>query len=99
MRIAIDQYVNGVKPEEESDGPEPAQRLCVELRSADGRAWVQVAPGDEDLPTEADLIAAESAELERVDLVANPSGFWPTIALESGAQVSARPGYPRLILS
>lgn len=98
MRIAIDQYVNGAQVEEESDVA-TAQRLCVELRSADGRAWVQVAPGDEDLPTEAQLFTAEDAEPEQVNLVANPSGFWPTVPLAPGSQVSSRSGYPRLVFN
>lgn len=93
MRVAADQYVNGAKP-----AGEASQRLCVELRSADGSAWVHVAPGDADLPTDGQLIAAEGAKPQKVKLTANPSGFWPTVPLLAGAQVSARPGYPRLVL-
>ncbi len=93
MRVAADQYVNGAKPE-----GEPAQRLCVELRAADGSAWVHVAPGDADLPAEGQLIAAEDARPQKVKLVVNPSGFWPTVPLPDGAEISARPGYPRLLL-
>lgn len=94
MRVAADQYVNGAKPT-----GEPTQRLCVELRAADGSAWVHVAPGDADLPSEASLIAAEGAKPQMVALVVNPSGFWPTVPLATGAQVSARPGFPRLVLA
>lgn len=93
MRIAADQFVNGVKPTGDA-----TSRLCVELRAADGSAWVHVAPGDADLPTEAQLIQAQDADPVNVQLRANPSGFWPTVELPAGAQVSARPGYPRLVL-
>lgn len=93
MRIAVDQFVNGAKPQ-----GEPTQRLCVELRAADGSAWVHVAPGDSNIPTEGQVITAEGAKPKKVALVANPSGFWPTVPLPAGAQISARPDYPRLVL-
>lgn len=93
MRVAADQYVNGATPTGKA-----SQRLCVELRAADGSAWVHVAPGDESVPTEGLLVTAESAKPQTVRLTANPSGFWPTLPLPAGAEISARPGYPRLVL-
>lgn len=94
MRIAADQYVDGAQPA----GVAATNRLCVELRAAGWGAWVHVAPGDADPPTEAQLIEAEGAKPKTVRLVVNPSGFWPTVPLAKGAQVSARQGYPRLVL-
>lgn len=93
MRVAADQYVNGAKPQGSA-----SKRLCVELAAPGGVAWAHIAPGDDDLPTHALLITAAGAKPKKVALTVNPSGFWPTVAIEPGAEVSARPGYPRLVL-
>lgn len=94
MRIAADQFVNGVRPTGAIE-----QQQCVELRTTDGQAWVQVHLGEgEEPPVEAQLIASQGAEPQTVALTSNPSGVWATVPLSAGAQIGARPGYPRLVL-
>lgn len=94
MRVATDQYVNGARPTGALE-----QRPCVELRAASGLAWALVALDEgETLPAEGQLVMEEGAEPATVVLLANPSGPMSTVPLTGGAQVSARPGYPRLTL-
>lgn len=93
MRIASDQFVNGARPTGAIE-----QQSCVEIRG--GQAWAQIALDEgETLPVEGQIIAAEGAEPTTVALTANPSGMWTTVALTEGAEISARPGYPRLVIS
>jgi hypothetical protein len=94
MRIANDQFVNGVRPTGALE-----QRQCIELRTMGGQAWVQIALDEgESVPTEGQLIAEEGATPTTVALSSNPSGAWSTVPLAEDAQVSARPGFPRLVL-
>lgn len=94
MRIAVDQFVDGARPA----GP-IEQRQCIELRSADGSAWVQISlEGEEPVPADGKIIAEDGAIPRAVALVANPSGAWQTVPLPPGAQISARPGWPRLVI-
>jgi hypothetical protein len=94
MRIAADQFVNGAAPTGALE-----QSMCVEIATMDGAAWAYVAlEAGEALPTEADLIAEQGASPVRVAVRSNGSGVWKTVSLEPGAEISARPGYPRLIL-
>lgn len=94
MRIATDQFVNGVHPTGTVE-----QHPCVELRAANGQVWAQIAVEEgEDVPTEGVFIASEDADQVTVALTANPSGLWSTVPMSTGAQISSRPGYPRLVL-
>lgn len=93
MRIATDHFVNGARPTGAIE-----QQACVELRAANGSAWANVFLDGADAPTEGQVVAAEGEEPQTVALMANPSGVWPTVPLSAGAAISARPGYPRLVL-
>jgi len=93
MRIAADHYVNGARPSGAIE-----QQQCVELRAANGAAWANVFLDGEPAPTEAQIIQAEGEEPQTVAIAANPSGAWPTVPLAAGAEISARAGYPRLVL-
>lgn len=93
MRIGADHYVNGERP---TGGVE--QRQCVEARSADGAVWANVCLDEGEILADVQIVTAEGADPVSVDIAPNPSGNWLTVPLEPGAQVSARAGYPRLIL-
>lgn len=94
MRIAADQFVNGARPTGTLE-----QRPCVEIRTAGGQVWAQIAlDAGEEVPTEAQVVLEEGAQPVTVALAANPSGLWATVPLAADAQISARPGYPRMVL-
>lgn len=93
MRIAADHYVNGARPAGAAE-----QHPCVEIRSEDGTVWANVFLGKADAPAKGQIVRAEGAKPEATSLIAHSSGLWPTVPLDKGAQISARPGWPRLII-
>lgn len=92
MRVAADNFVNGTRAVGALE-----QVQCLEITAADGSAWAHVVV-DGAPPDRARLIASEGQEPITVAVNVNPAGVRWTVPLAEGAQISARPGYPRLEL-
>lgn len=92
MKVSIDNYANGTRPDGE---PLPPEQL-TEVQAADGSCWAHVVIPEGKTAT-ASIQRAEDAEPEAIDVRLNPA--WEGPVVEAEGAVSARPGWPRLVLT
>lgn len=90
MKVSTDNYANGVRPE-----GEPTTEQLTEVQAADGSCWAHVVIPEGKTAT-ASIQRAEGADIEAIDVRLNPA--WEGPVVEAEGAVSARPGWPRLVL-
>jgi hypothetical protein len=91
MKVSIDNYANGARPE-----GEPTTEQLTEVQAADGSCWAHVVIPEGETAT-ASIRRAEDAEPEAIEVRMNAA--WEGPAVETEGAVSARPGWPRLVLA